>query len=235
MPNKPILFSGPMVRAIIDGQKTMTRRVLKPQPDPNAPIAEAHLVDDVWCWINGFDGSIWSKAEGVKHAVGDLLWVRETWRPLEGYSNWDLRIKYAVDGSETHFGDGDYNSDWNWPEAAKNGNVPSIFMPKWASRITLKVTSVKVERLQDISEEDAIAEGCRPFFDSVNTETFQQPNGGTMEMEPLRGPVYAFQHLWDSLNAKRNAGQYAWDQNPWVSVTIFEPIFKNINEIGETE
>ena len=89
----------------------------------------------------------------------------------------------------------------------------SIQMPKWASRLTLKVTQVRVERLQDISENDAIAEGCRPFFDHDNPEMI---NG--MPMAPLMGPIDVFTTLWDGINNKPGT---TWDDNPWIIAYTF--------------
>ncbi len=149
---KPILFSTPMVQAILDGRKTMTRRIRKPLTlTPYKP--------------------------------GDILWVRETW-----YQHYDGSYAYRASAPE--------NTGWK----------PSIFMPHEAARIFLRVTDVRAERVQDITEEDAKAEGCMPtILDGV---VFISAKG-------------EFHAIWDNLNAKRGFG---WDANPWVWVISFEQI-----------
>jgi hypothetical protein len=191
---KPILFGAPMVRALLSGTKTQSRRIMKPQPsedcgDPIAVEWYAPIVVD----RNGDEqpgadvfGVYWEE-EGYRcpyGAPGDLVWVRETWaaphncdhlKPREIDNDW--RIHYAADG-------------------ALGGLLvrPSIFMPRWASRIDLEVTDVRVERLQDISRGDAMDEGC-PF-----------PN---MAQGPDPRQWYA--DLWRQIN-----GADSWDANPWV-------------------
>lgn len=209
MTERPIIFSGPMVRAIIDGRKTQTRRIVNPQP------AE---------WIESFGFSMFTpdghisgrgnyKDKGpaekfykLPYKVKDRLWVRETcwFDPIDDYL-WtpNPTVVYRADG-DVHFEKG-------------HGWTPSIHMPKWAARIWLEVTGVRVERLQDISEEDAIAEGCRPYFDHENPDIVTGPNGSQTPMAPLMGPLDDFKRLWDSLNAKRAP----WASNPWVWVIEF--------------
>ncbi len=181
MSEHPILFSAAMVKAILEGRKTQTRRVIKPQPIHNIKHRE---------YIAVIDGS---KKQCPYGQPGDRLWVRETWQLSEEAGMYypetgrlpDTLCEYAADYSEVERKDG---GPWK----------PSIFMPRWASRITLEVVKVRVERLQDMSYEDAVAEGIDHIY----------PQGRLQ-----------FRMLWDSINAKRG---YGWDVNPWVWVVEFK-------------
>ena len=188
MSEKPILFSGPMVKAILDGRKTMTRRVLKPKK-------YACLISDGWADEYVLDpGNAEWLVQYLKFMIGDLLWVREefsgpwavTGRPPSQWSTIDP-IWYWADGNPE-------DGDWTKPK-------PSIHMPRWASRISLRVTAVKVERLQDISEDDAEAEGCDFFGDQTLA---------------YKGKFAA---LWAEIH-----GPGAWDANPWVAAYSFERV-----------
>ena len=210
---KPILFSTPMVQAILDGKKTQTRRVIKPQPVKEATMFE-RFIETVDCGLEARFGNDISTAvcdRKVHYKPSDILWVRETWRAtgvisepyaykadeevlnLLGESGQILSIRYA----------------WR----------PSIHMPREAARIFLRVINVRVERLQEITEEDAVAEGI-DWLDEACYEnngwhpTYYDPDSGGQ-------PVFrdGFIKLWDSLNAKRG---YGWDTNPWVWVIEFE-------------
>ena len=195
MADKPILFSGPMVRALLEGRKTMTRRTLDPELESSCQAG-----DILVRWGPQFGGSC--ARFRPKYAVGDRLWVREG---LAADSN-DQGIEwpcYAVDRKAVW----PMTAGWRW----KNKALPSIHMPRWASRLTLIVESVKVERLQDISEEDAIAEGCAPDEAGLNPNSI--------------GPAKAiFEQLWNSIN-----GPGAWDANPWVAAIGFRVIKANID------
>ncbi len=181
---RPILFSSPMVRAILDGRKTQTRRVIKPQPEPVMEV----LSDGphVTYTINARNTSDYHCPYG---GAGDRLWVRETWCPHwagDDCGEGPQGVCYAATNREP--------DPLRWR--------PSIHMPRWASRITLTVTGVRVERVQDITEADAEAEGCCVGVGAGN----------------WRNTVHMFQGLWDSINAKRG---YWWDENPWVWVVKF--------------
>lgn len=200
---KPILFSGPMVRAILEGRKTQTRRVVNPQPDfrnggcwfPTVPITltgrmtnslhygtEAHFRKGA-----PIDFSPYGKP-------GDRLWVRETWRVFGGpeyeYQREQRTIIYAATAEPGDLG------PWK----------PSIFMRRWASRLTLEVTNVRVERVKDITHDDAIAEGCYRIEPCA-----EYPNGNAWGRA-------GFSALWDKINAARG---FNWDSNPWVWVIEF--------------
>lgn len=221
MADRPILFSGPMVRALLAGTKTQTRRTFNPQPT-------MHEAGD--CTVNGHRGSVdyLMREIAPKHwlriAVGDRLYVREAWRPSYGAEGWreDLgrvarpadfdpqttAIEYLADGTRELGGD----------------NRPGIHMPRWASRITLTVTDVRVERLQDISEADAKAEGAN-FFVPAN----HLSHGGWSHDEWYVSETakQSYEGLWDRIN-----GEGAWSANPWVAAYTFTVEHGNIDQVG---
>jgi|DEB0MinimDraft_6_1074348.scaffolds.fasta_scaffold03313_14 hypothetical protein len=218
---KPILFSGPMVRAIIEGRKTKTRRVITKGLEQQ--------VNDLWhCYSktnHRHAGSYDCTEEEVKTTMpqflsvrsGDWLWVRETFSYVGGGDPGFLLLR-ADDYTEQC---DNYGFDKPYPDPSTVKWKPSIFMPKHASRLSLLVCGVKVERLQDISESDAAWEGCRPYFDYQNTEAMSG-----MEGAPLKSPVDDFKRLWDSINGKTKGK--AWADNPWVMEISFIPELENI-------
>ena len=194
---KPILFSTAMVQAILAGQKTMTRRICKPLT-LNYPV-RAYPNETPEQWL-----ARWNHKPPYK--PGDILWVRETWCTHEDMADVfenQLRPGYYYKANEI-------GKEWvNDREIVKWR--PSIFMPREAARIFLRVTDVRVERLQDITPKDAWDEGCRignsfPWEEHI-PELQQQCKD------------ILFIPLWDNLNAKRG---YGWDTNPWVWVISFE-------------
>ena len=222
MTERPILFSGPMVRAILDGRKTHTRRVVKPQPSKDINfIVHAH---------SGMFLSYIKDKYGQEDELfcpygtpGDRLWVRETWchkaddgaMVYNADGNLDSScVHFAADGEDVRCVDGDGFQDWNKDGTEKSPWKPSIHMPRWASRITLEITGVRVERVQDIGEDDARAEGVTAAEGAI---------------EGLSGHFYlpclphrmGFMRLWDSINAKRGHG---WDLNSWVWVVEFRRV-----------
>lgn len=175
---KPILFSGPMVQAILAGTKTQTRRVVKPQLTPGADGIYDYVVNGRWLGALNPRHGDWNFADKCPYGVvGSRLWVRETWS------------KETIDGVERVAYRADIPNGYNFL-----GWKPSIFMPRWASRLNLENMAIRVERLQDISDADAQAEGL------VNAA--------------------AFQLLWDMINGKRAP----WASNPWVWVITFKPL-----------
>lgn len=223
MRERPILFSAPMVRAILAGTKTQTRRVVKPLPEPHDgwdwswPIARKGVTTGTRvCWRadQGRPGGI--SAYCPYGIPGARLWVRETWAAHWMYDDVppnaarsdreDLRATdnrwFAADR------DGAPGSNGCPAEGRRGRWRPSIHMPRWASRITLDVVSVRVERVQEITEADARAEGARRYAgEGAVYESLLGP--GTWN-ESARG---WFAELWESINAKRGFG---WDVNPWV-------------------
>jgi hypothetical protein len=159
--DRPILFSGEMVRAILDGSKTMTRMIVKPQPKGHGDYWDLYNHGPEWAlWLNDnrmSEPKTWPCPFG---APGDRLWVRETWAAWYGAHDDYGRVHYRADGA-THETDGRGICPTPSCEVPPDGIVwhPSIHMPRWASRITLEVTSVRLERVRDITEADAIAEG----------------------------------------------------------------------------
>lgn len=196
MKERSIIFSAPMVRAILAGTKTQTRRIMKPQPLDDAPELIAHLVPHGhYRWWNSEcdEGEAWKCPYGQP---GDRLWVREDYRFGNGFDHMPPRDVRATANVwyEAERGSGAQT----WP--AHVGKLrPGMFMPRWASRITLEVTGVRVERLQDISRGDAMDEGC-PF----------------QNMAAGPDPRDWYADLWDSIN-----GPGTWDANPWVWVVNF--------------
>lgn len=200
---KPILFSTPMVHAILNGRKTMTRRVIKPQPCRSVSL-RPEIDGDMLYWADG-------KRRFAKYEPGDLLWVRETWfredctPDCAGQEDENEcpfnRVGNACYGYKAQYltGGGD---DIKWR--------PSIHMPKEAARIFLRVTDVRVEKLQSITDEDGKREGvCGLCYDVKTGEE--------------KYDMTFFKVLWDGLSAKRG---YGWDKNPWVWVYSFERVDK---------
>lgn len=223
---RPILFSAPMVRAILDGRKSQTRRVMKHQPpDDVAPITVARyhptIIDrhgdeapgDEVFGAYSEDG-VW----GCKCPYGeprDRLWVRETWRGV---------VEINPPGKTTELGVARYVPDQEYCRRVEYQATherdsepwrPSIHMPRWASRITLEITGVRAERLQSISEDDAIAEGVDGPMCAAAVG--RAPSRHKL----LPAAVHGYAHLWDSLNSGRGQG---WDTNPWVWVVEFKRV-----------
>lgn len=211
MTDKPIIFSAPMVRALLDGRKTQTRRVIKVSTGPIAPG------DVMVRWGPDFGGQC--AIFRPRYAPGDRLWVREALRSVsERDADGTIAdcISYAADGAYPEHG----LIEWPWQRAV----LPSIHMPRWASRITLTVTDVRVQRLQEISEADARAEGIEQgrsgrFYDPVMSRGAAAHFGGMHH-----GARAAFQSLWNSLH-----GPEAWDANPWVVALTFTVDRRNID------
>jgi hypothetical protein len=212
MSERPILFSGLMVRAILEGRKTMTRRVVKVPRWALAGQMECDGCEPNWPMAEDCYGDS-QKIKCPYGVPGDKLWVRETWavaKPWDYVKPKDL----AKENDEYSRLAVDYKAEKQrmWGNTGTCGKTrPSIYMPRWASRITLEVTAVRVERLKEISEEDAEAEG-------VNLAAHKATLGMSSSAGNNRG---AFVALWDSINAERGFG---WDVNPWVWVVEFKRI-----------
>jgi hypothetical protein len=195
---RPILFSGPMVRAILDGRKTKTRRIVKPQPERQPGMC--HYSPTGWAETDANGGCLCHRVVRGGFWPGQRLWVRETFDCDHcEYPHGDVaEMRTMLDYRATHD-----CTTWEagCPCNDENGRSswrPSIYMPRWASRITLEVTGVRVERLQDISEADAMAEGV----------------GGRAQEDAYSSCRDEFAALWDSINGKRAP----WESNPWVWV-----------------
>lgn len=199
MKERPILFSGEMVRAILSGAKTQTRRLYRPRPCDNVDDKHGPLV-------------VLPSPYG---SPGDRLWVRETWTH-DHDSLEDARAAHEDAMSESSVL---YRASMTTVDAEIYKWRPSIYMPRWASRITLEVTDVRVERLQAISEADARAEGVAPFFVRfTHVVREQRITSGELARDAEHRASYAV--LWDELNADRAP----WASNPWVWVVTFEVV-----------
>ncbi len=226
MAEKPILFCGDMVRAILDGSKTQTRRAIKTQP-PAGDYVLSTLLDSTCrdtrrhigkvCWLNRDDPSTpCSDYFAPPYAVGDVLLVREAFRTMRKYDDLppsalsrDVPIQFEAD---------DFSPNWPPRPRSPIGRYRAArFMPRFVARLFLRVNDVRVQRVQDISEADAQAEGI------------QRLNLGPNEM--CGWPVHpftssyrdAYAKLWDTLNLKRG---FSWASNPWVFAYTFERIEK---------
>ncbi|CAG2126819.1 hypothetical protein LMG31506_00188 [Cupriavidus yeoncheonensis] len=200
---RPILFSGAMVRAILDGRKTQTRRVVKPQPEVSE---QGNLMGD---WLaKPLDGLLLPKLQDITiHCPygqrGDRLWVRETWAqpvPLDpGPTVYRADYPACVPPGYERI-----------PKADEITWKPSIHMPRALCRLALEVTGVRVERLNECSEADAIAEGIERDGDGWKSYA-----GGSC----VAFPTTSYASLWDSIN-----GASAWEENPWVWVVEFRRV-----------
>lgn len=199
MKERPVLFSGGMVRAIVAGTKTQTRRVIRPQPDEDGLTRETRM-PTYGPWMDTSE-RVYPCPYGD---AGDRLWVRETF--ATDVPGCPAGFSYRADHLDPK-GDGPAHP-MTWK--------PAIHMPRAASRITLLVERVRVERLQDITEEDARAEGVEPFFDRFPMFTRDQciTTGERAIDAPYRA---SFAVLWDEINGDRAL----WKSNPWVWCIMF--------------
>ncbi|QPB12472.1 hypothetical protein [Providencia phage PSTCR8lys] len=211
MKERGIIFNSEMVRAILDGRKTQTRRVMKVQPVLNGNWWEAY-------------GAAWGKenksvpvvpchslANNCPYGqVGDRLWVRETWQgPLvdseKAYDLFKDPAPYQKVENCVYKADGGHAPEYiDFDDKFRQGWRPSIHMPRWASRITLEITGVRIERLNDISNDDAKSEGC------------WYGRGGGVPDKAIT-PSDQFPTLWEEIY-----GDGSWSSNPWVWVIEFE-------------
>lgn len=235
MKEHPILFSAPMVRALLDGTKTQTRRTVK-RLHPDAVTFAAHSTMPSTWWVRDQFERILQTIQCPYGQPGDRLWVRETHQfdaPVDG--TWPATAFYGCKGAPIsliperfrHPAYCLYEATW------LHGPIkwrPSIHMPRWASRILLEIVSVRVERLQDINEEDALAEGIEKAYvdtlkrqrwkmydhtDGVPGEDIARYVGPTHTLHPIE----SYKSLWLGIN-----GAGSWDANPWVWVIEFRRI-----------
>lgn len=206
MKDIPIIFSGPMIRALLDGRKTMTRRLAwKMSVDPGGVIGDA--AGGQMDYVEPHEVKTRSPWQAAK--PGDRLWVRESFFLADHY----LKVAKKFTG-------GSYKADETHPLALKlTGWRPSIHMPRWASRLTLIITATKIERLIRISNADAIAEGCGVNFDHPIPELTREPF-----------PAERFRDLWIALH-----GPGSWDANPEVIALAFKVHAQNIDAIPKAE
>jgi len=214
-----------MIQALLDGRKTQTRRVIKPQP--NETSAQGKRILEVVDYFTGVPSlgkayywkecGCWNSSEAFQcpyGKVGDLLWVKEPYGfhqacPYEEPKDTD--IVYKADGFPSKL---QYEQEWK----------PSIFMPKWASRLTLKITDIRAERVQDISEKDSRKEGVETFM-QYGSSAFKDYSGNHHAFFSAKE---SFETLWQSINGN-------WDDNPWVWKVEFEVINENILEVMQND
>ena len=197
MKEHPIIFSTDMVRAILEGRKTQTRRVIKPQPKIEIEGQLRTSQETINNAVSHFTKIVLKCPYGQ---VGQRLWVREPWYPNPATCTPIYKANYPFEKKPQV-----WSADAKWKS--------SVFMPRWASRINLEITGLRVERLQEITEEDAVAEGIEEWQGMFREYDKPDSNPGW-----ARDPILSYQTLWDSLNAKRG---YGWETNPWVWVIEF--------------
>ncbi|MDX0937808.1 hypothetical protein [Sinorhizobium medicae] len=244
MTDRPILFSGPMVRALLDGRKTQTRRIIKPQPFASGYYdgeIEINVIQANDQYPKAFrfnanavgGGAILEEVFEPRINAGDRLWVRENVSAYDDVEADSLALIYEADELKVSLGDRhsvseDVGEKWWLLNAYRTDNpdidggkrVPSIHMPRWASRVTLIVTDVHVERLQDISEAEAIAEGAKQYSSSTKLSRAFNP-----DWKGIYRQGYA--ELWNAIN-----GPGSWEANPWVAAYTFSVIRQNIDQIA---
>ena len=242
MADRPIIFSAPMIRALLDGRKTQTRRVVKnvpPQPESRCapgntarhpePYLDAYCGEHKtaanprgmsrdWHWWQ-LDDRPGPLAFRLPYAPGDRLWCKE-----------GCVVGFDIDDNDRPIGDRkvwyratDTGLRWYDPDSESMLDnppwKPSIHMPRWASRLTLLVTDVRVQRLQEISEDDAMAEG-------VCSTLTRFPDGGSIG----HPASWHFEQLWGQIH-----GPGAWDANPWVAAMTFTVHRQNIDQMEQTK
>jgi hypothetical protein len=213
MADRPILFSGAMVRALLDGRKTQTRRVVKETTLP-------HLRREGDFHLRAGSGLLTRNYYfRVPYAVGDRLYVREAWRC--GLVHDARAPRDMKPGSFIA-----YEADAPHDCASVHGRFrQGMHIPRWASRLTLTVTDVRVQRLQEISEQDAIDEGmwrCGEFWIYRDPDDVEEGDGYST-------PRNAYRFLWEELNAERGFG---WDVNPWIVAVSFTVERRNIDAVA---
>ena len=240
MADRPILFSAPMVLALLDGRKTQTRRLLslrghKSFSEFGVSTTQGydwHFRDAEMRWHDFRNSELLKR---MKHAVGDRLWVREAWRTQECFDDespkaivGQFRKEFGEDSIPTFY-EADKKCDDHSIELWQQGPLgrlrSSMHMPRCASRFTLTVTNVRVERLQDVSEADAVAEGVIKVRDSCHViKGFDYDNHGLCHTSPIT----PYAKLWDQIHAPGS-----WDKNPWIVAYSFTVERRNIDEAGQ--
>jgi len=250
MTDRPILFSAPMVRALLEGRKTQTRRIITPHNlriytggldysgryvKPDQSMLETAFnnarnfrsIEGVFAWVTDPAphqiGAVMSQWTGrLAYSAGDRLWVREAWRcearldkraPRDIDTNYP-GVKYVATDEPDDFG-------------IEGKERRAMHMPRWASRITLQVTDVRIERLHDCSETDAIAEGCsQKLANEIMTPEELAVFASTHILCPEARGRILYEFHWERIN-----GDGAWDKNPWVAAYTFNVINRNIDQI----
>ncbi len=222
MTDRPIIFSAPMVRALLDGRKTQTRRVLG-NSGPGRGRSNIFSAQIGWSDSYVLDpGNANWRERDTPYAPGDRLWVRECWRTASAYD--DLSPS-QMGGEEPIRYEADQTwQTWGWGRPHSTGRHRAArHMPRWASRLTLLVTDVRVQRVQEISEPDAKAEGADDGFRQIVAPgNCPEPRCDGVHY----GPLWHFRDIWNSIH-----GPDAWDANPWVAAVTFDVKHGNIDKI----
>jgi len=244
--DRPIIFSAPMVRALLEGRKTMTRRVLKPCVDiPQAicwvpeTAAGVSFAREGW-WTAQIGERTYTGAARVGYELGQRLWVRESWQTGSTCNGPQISFRATPDFFEINAWDGpdegcgpSFNYDrcpgsrfYEWLPDVLSRDGPwrsPIHMPRWASRLTLIIHAVRVERLQDISEDDALREGIRRVHHG-DGEYYYHYERDDPDPKNWVHADYAYHELWEQLH-----GSDSWSANPWVAAISFRVIRANID------
>jgi len=215
---KPILFSTPMVQAILRGEKTQTRRIMQEQP----PCQLLSCGTSGRYWADNPE-DLRAKYFRCKYEIGDILWVRETWAKTGDnfHDDWERKSIYYFK-ADNPFNEKELHENYPQMKGFPKWR-PSIFMPKEACRIFLKLKSIRVERLNDISESDAIAEGVERWIEErmkskpTHYKVYYQNCKPEDLMSYTSCPIDSYETLWQKIN-----GEKSWDENPFVWVYEFE-------------
>lgn len=222
---KPILFNTEMVQVILEGRKTVTRRLVKPKSKNACGFFVTHRKSDgEFMGVYDYDENeqMFESSQTPPATPGDIFYVRETWNhyKIKNCQTGKCEEGYFYKASSEDIEELPEYVQYHWGERWK----PSIHMPKDAARIFLKVTDVRVERLQDITEEDAYKEGTNPWDETCYEDNGWHPtladpdSGGDCDI------IAGFHKLWNSTIKKSELYRYGWDANPWVWVIEFERI-----------
>ncbi|MGR1580695.1 hypothetical protein ACSSNL_04440 [Thalassobius sp. S69A] len=234
MTDRPINLTDWQVRAALDGRLSLVVEPLAKQPPESMAMYryyghEAPRPDlcHSFGWMVPEAGDLWpcnvEDRIPIRRATGDRLWVREAWRPsISAADPWHVAVLYPNDSKVRHWdwsSDDDFG-DWIIPKAAAKGNISSQHMPRWASRLTLIVTDVRVMRVQEIGEDQAAATGLFKPYDIPLRELVDSPFRTS------------FQRAWNTRHSKRGLG---WDANPWVTATAVTVHRCNIDQMEVAE
>lgn len=213
--DRPILMNGPMVRAVLDGSKTQTRRIMRIPDGIKPEWLQCNLYFKGTAQMNTGAAPCSAPMAGWSATCplgqpGDRLWVREAWRSYASLD--DIPPRNIAQGAGIQYEAGGSNLNGREKVEGMGKYRPSMFMPHWASRITLEITNIRVEQLQDISEEDAATEGIYLHADG-NYTNYLSETGYALNAKS------SFSSLWESIN-----GPGSWDTNPWVWVVEFKAV-----------
>lgn len=221
---RPIIFTDWSVRAILAGRKTQTRRVVKPQPEDGNEVS---LLNESPGWWEVFPvdppGCMPVRELKCPWEPRIRLWVKETYTYWEDPESCEDFLEYKADQSRRSLGEWEHPHEiYDHCVGRFNKNQSPLFMHRWASRITLDITDIRCERLQDITEEDAKAEGAEPAMDPEDEPC--RGSGGNWEYCPVVNHRHGYWYIWNEIHTTKQKDGMTWDKNPWVWVVEFAPI-----------